>query len=77
VKQKVLTPDCPRCRTFSLWAVPCPGENCGGEHYQCERCELEWVYREGTEEWLRFDPEGRILEILPPRVARFKRRPSL
>jgi hypothetical protein len=71
MKQKVITPDCPRCGG-PLWWVPCPLEDpCTDEHYECEACRIQWVRRGG--EWLRFDPNGEVLEILPRRIPAFRR----
>jgi hypothetical protein len=73
VKQLVITPDCPRCHG-PLWWVPCAHEGgCTGDHYECMTCAVEWVFRAAEQEWLRFDASGRVLEILPPRVPRFRR----
>lgn len=69
--QRVITPDCPRCHG-ALWWLPCthPG-GCSGEHYVCDGCRVEWVNR--GEEWLRFDADGQVVEIFPPRVPSFRR----
>jgi hypothetical protein len=77
VRQRVITPDCPRCHG-PLWWVPCPngdGSDCSDEHYECERCDVKWLYRSLEHEWVRFDASGRVVEILPPRVPRFRRHP--
>jgi hypothetical protein len=72
MKQKVITPDCPRCHG-ALWWIPCPHPGgCTGEHFECTACGVEWVQREA--EWLRFGAAGEVLEVLPPRVPRFRRR---
>ena len=73
MKQKVITPNCPRCHG-DLWAVPCPlGEGC--EHFECTACGVEWVYR--GQEWIRFDDNGQVLEVLTPRVPRFRKNKPL
>lgn len=78
MKQLVITPDCPRCHG-PLWWKPCPhaidGDGCGGEHYDCDTCKVEWVYRPHEREWVIYDAHGRVVEIVPPRTPRFRRHP--
>lgn len=70
MKQKVITPDCPRCHG-ALWSVPCPhGGNC--EHFECTECGVEWVHH-SYDGWVRYDDRGQVLETIPPRVPRFRR----
>ena len=67
MKQKLITPDCPRCHG-ALWAVPCPKDGTDCNHFECAACGVEWVHRAIVgPEWYRFDERGQVLEVFPPR----------
>jgi hypothetical protein len=42
-----------------------------GEHYVCDVCKVEWVYRDSERQWYRFDQGGRVVEMIPPRPKLF------
>lgn len=64
--QKVITPDCPKCRA-PLWAVAC--ESCSAIHHYCETCKVEYVFSEAFLEWVVFNEAGTVVEIIPPRTV--------
>lgn len=63
--QKVIGADCPKCGD-ALWFVPCA--KCSSEHYHCDTCKCEWVWRKIEGEWVRYSRKGEVEEVIPKRI---------